>query len=447
MEFGKHIGKGLWGLAGRALPSLYGVGLIFFVIRTFPPVEFGIYTLLQTIFLLAAGTAQSFALQPLVKFAAGNGELSDPVGSSAVLYAAFVAPAAVLLAALGGPLGSLFNSAAAGELMYYVSLMLLASIPRNIASYLLQAKLELRRLFVLDAVYSVGSLLLVAALVPTGRLRTAAGLMQVNLLTIFLSSLYGVVVLAGKYSLRFAPSAAGIRRAWDYGRYSLGASVSYTLFAQADNLLIPAVAGPVELAVYNAAKVFARAFDMALQLMSTLLVPTVAKLDAPGRERDRTVLAEKSLLFFTLGMAVFAVAVALAGSLVIDLLYGDVYPRSKPILYILALSGIFIPSISIGSSFGYGLGRMKEVFLVNAAGGALGVLLLAAGTAAFGIEGTAAAAVAASAAMAGLWLAALRTAAGVPVTVTGVLSRRADIAEYLRRVVGNLRRSKRINRQ
>ncbi|HLF15250.1 MAG TPA: hypothetical protein VI932_10220, partial [Bacteroidota bacterium] len=70
MEFGKHIGKGLWGLAGRALPSVYGVGIIVFVIRLFPPVEFGVYTLLQTIFLLTVGPGQTFALQPLVKFGA-----------------------------------------------------------------------------------------------------------------------------------------------------------------------------------------------------------------------------------------------------------------------------------------------------------------------------------------------------------------------------------------
>jgi O-antigen/teichoic acid export membrane protein len=439
MEFGRHIGKGLWGLAGRALPSLYGVGIILFVIRVFPPVEFGVYTLLQTIFLLVVSSGQSFALQPLVKFAAGPGDLSGVVTASAVLYAAFLGPVVVLLVALGGPLGSLFNSDAAGGLMWYVCLMLVASFPRNIASYLLQARLELRKLFILDAIYSIGSLALIAFLVPTGRLRTAAGLMQVNMLMLLLSSVYGVAILAGTYALRIVPSAREMRQAWEYGRYSLGASISYTLFSQSDNLLIAALLGAVPLAVYNAAKVFARAFDMALQLMTTLLVPTVAKLESEGRAQDRLPLAEKSFLFSTIALAGLSVVVAVAGTILINLLYGDKYPGATGVLYFLALSGIFIPAISIGSSFCFGMGKMREVFRINLAGSAIGIALMAVGTAVLGIRGTALALVASLVVMAAMWVATLRTTAGVPVTVGGVLSRRSDIINYLRRAVSGRR--------
>lgn len=439
MEFGKHLGKGLWGLAGRALPSLYGVGIILFVIRVFSPVEFGVYTLLQTIFLLAVSAGQSFALQPLVRFAAGAVGLSGPVTASTILYAAFLAPVVIVLSAFGGPLGSLFNSQEAGGLMHYVSLMLLVSIPRNVASYLLQARLELRQLFALDAIYSLGSLALIAVLVTAGKLHTAAGLMQVNLLMLLLSSLYGVVILAGKYSLRFAPSAGWLKQVWDYGRYSLGASASYTLFSQADNLLIAAMLGPVPLAVYNAAKVFTRVFELALQLMTMLLVPTVAKLDAGDRAGDRLALAEKSFLFFTAGLVAVSVALLVAGPFLIDLLYGEKYRISKDVLYILAFSGIFIPGISIGSSYCFGLGMVREVFRVNLAGSILGILLLTLGTAALGVMGTALAAVASYGAMSVLWVTTLRGAAGVPVTVRGVLSRHTDIVNFVRRTISSRR--------
>jgi O-antigen/teichoic acid export membrane protein len=444
MEFGKHIGKGLWGLAGRALPSVYGVSLIFFVIRVFPPVEFGIYTLLQTIFLLAVSTGQSFALLPLVKFAAGHDDLSGPVTASSFLYAAFLAPIVLVLSVFGGPIGSLFNSHAAGGLMQYVSLMLVVSFPRNVASYLLQARLELRKLFYLDAINSLGSLVLIALLVTAGKIRTAAGLMQVNILMLLLSSIYGIILLAGKYSLRIVPSAEQMHRAWEYGRYSLGASVSYTLFSQSDNLLISALTGPVELAVYNAAKVFTRAFDMALQLMSMLLVPIVAKIESEGRMHDKVALAEKSLLFFTLGSAALTVIVLVVGTLLIELLYANKYPGSNDVLYVLVLSGIFIPAISIGSSFCLGLGMMKEVFRVNLAGSAVGILLLALGTAFLGIKGTALAAVASYVVMSVLWVATLRTVAGVPVNIRGILSRRTDIFNFLRRVVRDRRFSNRV---
>lgn len=39
MEFGKHIGKGLWGFADKSLAVVYGLGFIFLVIRVIPEKE------------------------------------------------------------------------------------------------------------------------------------------------------------------------------------------------------------------------------------------------------------------------------------------------------------------------------------------------------------------------------------------------------------------------
>ena len=36
MEFGKHIGKGIWGVAGKGLPVLYGFAYVLLVIRVLP---------------------------------------------------------------------------------------------------------------------------------------------------------------------------------------------------------------------------------------------------------------------------------------------------------------------------------------------------------------------------------------------------------------------------
>ena len=351
MEFGKHIGKGLWGLAGRALPSVYGVGIIVFVIRTFPPVEFGVYTLLQSVLLLAIGTAQTFALQPLVKFGAGGEDISVPATASMILYAAFIVPVALLLLLLGDAFGGLFRSGTAGELLWYVSAMLIASIPRNLASFVLQSKLDLKTLFFLDAVYSLGSLALIAWLVTDGSIATAEGVMQVNLLMITLSSLVGALLLWKSYGLRVAWSPAMLARTWEYGRFSLGASVSYTLYSQSDNLIISAMLGPVSLAVYNAAKVFARVYDLILQTITTLLVPAVSRASGRNDLAGLKTLAEKSLLFFTLAAAGSGILFVLFGEALISVVYHGKYPGAVPVLYSLAAAGVFIPGIAVAASF------------------------------------------------------------------------------------------------
>ena len=318
--------------------------------------------------------------------------------------------------------------------MYYIALMLAASFPRNVASFLLQSKLALKTLFFLDAIYSLGSLALIVVLVPNGTVTSAGGVLLINLATLSLSSLYGLVIVFGRYAVRPALSAETVRRVWMYGKYSLGASVSYTLYIQADNLIISAVMGPVSLAVYSAAKVFTKGYELLLQLMTTLIVPVVARMDAANKEPEKLILAEKSFFVFTTFMAGVSAALLLAGPPLMALIYGDKYPGSAGVLYILALSGIFIPAISIGSSFCFALGRMKEVFLVNLSMASLGIILLVSGSVYYGMTGTAWAVVITYAAMAVAWTSMLRRRANVPVDAGGVLARHRDATNFVRRL-------------
>ena len=61
MEFGKHIGKGLWGIADKALPVVYGISYIVLVIRVLPEEEFGNFVLIQEVFLIITGFAMAFS--------------------------------------------------------------------------------------------------------------------------------------------------------------------------------------------------------------------------------------------------------------------------------------------------------------------------------------------------------------------------------------------------
>ncbi len=432
MEFGKYLGKGVWGLAGRALPSVYGVGIILFVIRVFPPIEFGVYTLLQTVLMLAVGTAQTFALQPLVKFGAETDDISVPATASAVLYGAFIIPATILLLVIGGPFGGLFRSEAAGDLLWYVAAMLVVSFPRNLASYVLQSRLELRTLFFLDAIYSLGSLAMIAWLVTIGTLTTAEGVMQVNLLMIGLSSAFGAVLLFRRHGFRPAWSRPMMARTWEYGRYSLGASVSYTLYSQSDNLIISAMMGPVPLAVYNAAKVFARVYDLILQTINTLLVPVVSRAHGRNDAEGLKILAEKSLFFFTVSAVALTVLFLLLGGPMLSLVYGDKYSEAVPVLRILACAGVFIPGIAVGASFCHGVAKMRPVFYLNLLTAVAGIGLIALLTWLFGINGSAWAVLATFALVCPLWIYVLTRHVGIPLTARGVLRRYADVTGFIK---------------
>ena len=81
MEFGRYLAKGIWGLADKALPVVYGLGYIYLVIRVLPEEEFGNWVLLQEVFLLISGLATAFALNPLLKYAAAPAHAANSLQS------------------------------------------------------------------------------------------------------------------------------------------------------------------------------------------------------------------------------------------------------------------------------------------------------------------------------------------------------------------------------
>ena len=49
MRFGRHIGRGLWAFADKALPAVYGIGFILLVIRVLPEREYGAFVVVHTV--------------------------------------------------------------------------------------------------------------------------------------------------------------------------------------------------------------------------------------------------------------------------------------------------------------------------------------------------------------------------------------------------------------
>ena len=109
MEIGKHLNKGMWGLADKALPVVYGVGYVWLVIRVLPEEEFGNFVLVQEVFLIVSGLATAFALQPLLKFSSeDNADISGIVSAAFVLNVAFTIIASLMVVALSTPAGMTF---------------------------------------------------------------------------------------------------------------------------------------------------------------------------------------------------------------------------------------------------------------------------------------------------------------------------------------------------
>ena len=366
MELGKHLGMGIWGLADKALPVVYGLGFVLLVIRVLPEQEFGNFVLIQEIFLVITGLGTAIALQPLLKYASEEGRDVSMVLTPALLVnIAFLALSSLLVVALRIPLGQILKSPLLPPLLAWVPVMLFASLARNVALILLQARFEIQRVFWVDSLHFLGAPILVWVLSRLHLFDTALDLIVVNVISLSLSSVAGV--LFTKSMLHFTLRGWGkeARDIWDYGKYSLGGVATYLVYTKADSFILAAAAGPLLVAVYNAAKVFTRVFEMVTQIVQMFVLPMTSLLSSRRESASLHALVEKAITFTTIGMVPVFLLFLLAPSLFISVLYGGRYGEAIPILQIFSCLALVVPLMSVGSNVLLGMGEARANFILG----------------------------------------------------------------------------------
>jgi O-antigen/teichoic acid export membrane protein len=432
MELGKHLTKGLWGVADKALPVAYGLGYVWLVIRVLPEEEFGNFVLVQEIFLVISGLAAAFALQPLMKFSSeDNADMKGIVSASLLLNAGFLAAASVLLIALSRPAGRLMNSPSLPPLLMYVPGLLAASFARNFTVTLLQAKFRTRQVFWMDAVHFLGAPFLVWVMSRLHEFDSAFDMVVINIISLSLSSVAGLWFTRGMTGLTLVPPPEAMRKVWDYGKYALGGIVSSLLSTRADSFILSGFTGPVQVAVYNSAKVFVRVYEMAAQVAQMFVLPAASRLSSQGDAPSLKALTEKAILFLMVALLPITAVFLILPDLLVAVLYGGRYAEGVPIMRIFSLLTFVVPLAAVGSSVIMGLGHVRASFI-------LGVQTLAVSLTAFlvcvpllGANGTALGTV--IAAVLGAVLTARLLNRYVSVTPGNVFVRIRDIRAFVRR--------------
>jgi len=431
MEFGKHIGKGIWGLADKALPVVYGVAYVVLVIRALPAEEFGNFVLIQEIFLVISGLATAFALQPLLKYAAeGADDLKQIVSAALLLNIAFVAVTSLLCVAGKDLTGAALNSPSLSPLMLYVPAMLAASFIRNFTLTLLQARYRFQDVFWIDAVHFLGAPIGIWVVSHMHLFNTAFALIIINVASLSASSLLGIILARRLFRVTLRPLREEIRKVWDYGKYSVGGNFSYLVYSRADTFLLAMFTGPIPVAAYNSVKVFTRVYEMVTQVTQMFILPATSRLSVLGEKRSLKVMVEKSILFFTVAMVPIFLLFLIAPPLLLDILYRGKYMEAIPTLQVFSILALIAPLLAIGSSVLMGLGEARVSFILGAQMLGISLLLYLVLIPLWGGTGAALGYVFSSYITA--WLTVSKMNRFIPVTAGEVLRRHADMASFVK---------------
>jgi lipopolysaccharide exporter len=431
MEFGKHLGKGIWGLADKALPVVYGLAYVVLVIRVLPAEEFGNFVLIQEIFLVISGLATAFALQPLLKFAAeGADDLKQVIGAALPLNIAFIVVASLLCVGGASLTGSLLNSPSLAPLMLYVPAMLAASFVRNFTLTLLQSRYRFQEVFWIDAMHFLGAPVGIWVVSHMHLFNTALALILINVASLSASSLLGLVLARSLFRVAFRPFGDEIRKVWDYGKYSLGGNFSYLVYSRADTFLLAMFTGPIPVAAYNSVKVFTKVYDMVSQVMQMFILPATSRLSVLGERKSLKTMVEKAILFFTVAMVPVFLLFLIAPPLLIDILYKGRYIEAAPTLQVFSLLALIAPLLAIGTNVLMGLGEARVSFVLGAQMLGISLLLYLVLIPWLGETGAALGYVLSSYIVA--WLTIVRMNRFVPVTAAEIVRRHNDVVAFVR---------------
>lgn len=441
MEFGRHLSKGLWGFAGKTLPVIYGLGYVLLVIRVLPEEEFGIWVLIQEIFLLISGLATAFALNPLLKFVAEEShDHRGTVTAAVILHAAFIVVSSLLVIMVRSMLGSVLHSPALGMLLLYLPAMFAASFVRNIALILLQARFKVKELFATDAVHFLGAPLLIWIWSRLHMFNAAMDLVTINIISLSCSSVVGLLFARRWMALTRHPGYSSMKKVWDYGTYSLGGVLSSLFSGRADSFILAGFTGPVQVAVYNSVKIFIRVYETITQAMQMFVLPATARFVSRGDRASLKVMTEKSLLFGTVAMIPVFLGFWLLAPLLVHVVYQGRYLEAVPQLQIFAILAFAIPSIAVATSIFLGLGEVRVGFVLSLQGLAAAIVCYFLLIPVLGVTGATLGYVLSSGAVCVLAIRQLRRF--VPMTFWEVWLRWRDVMAFGQRIVQHMRGSR-----
>lgn len=364
MDLLRYRTKALGAIAVKSLPLIYGGTVVLFVNTHLPrDTELGVYTLSIATFFAVSLIGKSFALYPLIKFLAEGDPQQGTWRVGVTYWVGTQIACAALIWALAPFTPGLFNAPGLDDGMFWVSWIIIAFIPRDLASALLLSGREIGRLFFLEACYFLFAAFGIVYFACTGVLKNADQVLGLNLAGAVLSSAAAPVLCFG----RIPGWGKTVRGTWSkmtrYGRDSLGIGIGDTVYTQLDYHLLGLFMGASEVALYFAAKNFFRFYNAVTQAINLLIFPTSSNLFSRGEVGKLKELIEKVLGGYLGFLLIINVLVFIGADWLMTVIYRGIFPDAANILRIFALASFFEPLYMVSENVLYGIGKPKAILV------------------------------------------------------------------------------------
>ena len=376
--------SGLYSMGDRVAALFLGFGTLWMLTRLTSQANWGIWGFF-TGFVATVEVARTGLIQnALIRYlkVAPSDEQGAVYGGAWMLNAGLAVAGAAFLFFGGGFIERALNFPGLAGLLDIYALTFLTMTPLWQFNYIQQAHLEFRGAF-WATILRYSTMFVLTALMFFGVIAVdGASLTTLHYLA------YGQLVaatLGALISYRFArpfiPAVVKFSRAWatklvHFGKYVFGTNLSSMLYKQVDSAMLGALLlGPVPAAIYILAIRITSFVDVPTLAVASIVFPESSRVsadDGPAAQARMYERATAAILAFVLPALV---VVGLFPSLFVQLVGGDKYAATVPVLQLTVLFSLFVPFANQFGTLLDASGNPRLNFIFTATGMAVNCLL------------------------------------------------------------------------
>lgn len=313
--------------------SLLGTGsmsVIIFIFtailfRSLSPEECGIWFFFQTMFSFLDTFRQGFLNTAFVKFYTGSSKerAQEVIGSTWA-----IATSVSLILILANIIALIFIAKIPDQslkyFLKYFGINLFVSLPMVIAMCITQGDLKFDRLLYIR-LCQVLLLISFLLLLKIFKLTSLTNLMYANILATSLTSILTMITGWSAIKYFFKKSKKCVLELYNFGKYTVGTSISTNLFGVIDSTIITFMLGPSALSIYNLGKRFIEVVEIPLRSFVATALPILSNYYNHNSKDDVIFTTKKFIGGITIGLIPLLIITYIISGFLIGLVGGGQY--------------------------------------------------------------------------------------------------------------------------
>jgi O-antigen/teichoic acid export membrane protein len=369
--FKKIINKHTISLATSAAMPLIGLLVMSLLAHHLTTTDFGNYIFFIITFSLADTFRTGFMQTSLVKFYSGASEARAQNMAGSAWYVGFILTSVLVLA---DALIYLFYKGADVNVLVtlkWFGIIYISTLPSALTQWILQAEQRFHKLFLIQVLNQGMFLLFISLMIVFYQISFTVAIycyFSANLLTSITTILLGW----SKLNHIRHKTREGMRELFNFGKYSVGTSVSSYLLRSSDSFIIKLMFRPEMVAIYYMPQRLMEIFEIPMRAGVATALPELSAAKHRNDEAAVAAIMKRYAGMLTVALVPVAIASFILGGLIFQLLFGQKYVHSDA-LNIFRIFMCYVMLMPIDRFFGITLDvinkphlNMIKVFLMLA---------------------------------------------------------------------------------